>query len=139
MLLHSIYHQVSNKFVNNFRETNQITQEANFRLKTSDATTSRLYRLPQLSKEDIPPRPIVSFTDSPTYGLAKELSSLLKPLIGKYKPHVRKSSDFVYYEWNTPNWCNNGPNSTGIKHSQTKPYILSWAESMHRFVNHRPY
>jgi len=83
MLLHSIYHQVSNKFVNNLRETNQITQEENFRLKTSDATTPRLYGRPQLSKEDILLRPIVSFTDSPTYGLDKELFSLLKPLIGK--------------------------------------------------------
>jgi len=38
---------------------------------------------------------MVSFTDSPTYGLAKELSSLLKPLIRKSKHHVRNSSDFA--------------------------------------------
>jgi len=37
----------------------------------------------------------VSFTDSPTYGLAKELSSLLKPVIGKSKHHLRNSSDFA--------------------------------------------
>jgi len=60
-----------------------------------DATTPRLYRLPKLHKENIPLRPIVSFTYSPTYGLATELSSLLKPLIGKSKHHVRKSSDFA--------------------------------------------
>ena len=37
----------------------------------------------------------MSFTDSPTYGLTKELSSLLKPLMGKSKHHVRSSSDFA--------------------------------------------
>jgi len=54
-----------------------------------------LYGLPKLHKEKIHFRPIVSFTGSPSYGLAKELSSLLKPLIGKSKHHVRKSSDFL--------------------------------------------
>ena len=37
----------------------------------------------------------MSSTDSPTYGLAEELSSLLRPLIGKSKHHVRNSSDFA--------------------------------------------
>jgi len=63
--------------------------------ENSDATTPRLYGLPKLHKENILLRPIVSFTDSPTYGLAKGLSSLLKPLTGKYKHHVRNSSDFA--------------------------------------------
>jgi len=45
--------------------------------------------------KNIPLRPIVSFTDSPAYGLAKELFSLLKSLIRKSKHHVRNSSDFA--------------------------------------------
>jgi len=84
-----------NKFVNNLLETSKITKEASFRLKTSDVTTLRLYGLPKLHKENIPLWPIVSFTDSPAYGLAKDLSALLKPLIGKSKCHVRNSSDFA--------------------------------------------
>jgi len=40
---------------------------------------------------------MVSFTDSPTYGLAKESSFLLKPLIGKSKYHVKNSSDFASF------------------------------------------
>ena len=84
-----------NKFINNLLESSKITKEASFRLKITDATTPRLYALPKLHKENIPLRPIVSFTDSPTYGLAKELSFLLKPLIGKSKYHIRNSSDFA--------------------------------------------
>jgi len=55
-----------------------------------------LYELPKLPKQNnIPQRPIVFFTDSPNFGLAKELSLLLKSLIGKSKHHVRKFSDFA--------------------------------------------
>jgi len=84
-----------NKFINNLLESNRTTKEASFRLKITDATTPRLYGLPKLHKENIPLRPTVSFTDLLTYGLAKELSVLLKPLIGKSKYHVRNSSDFA--------------------------------------------
>jgi len=54
-----------NKFINNLLESNKITKEASFRLKISDATIPRLYGLPILHTENIPLRPIVSFTDSP--------------------------------------------------------------------------
>jgi len=84
-----------NKFINNLLESNKVTKEASVRLKISDATTTRLYGIPKSHKENIPLRPRVSFTDSPTDGLAKELSSLLKPLTGKSKHHVRNSSDFA--------------------------------------------
>jgi len=84
-----------NQFVNNLLETNKVIKEASFRLKLSDTTTPRLYGLPKLHKENIPLRLIVSFTDSPTYDLAKELSSLLKPFIGKSNNHGRNSSDFA--------------------------------------------
>jgi len=72
-----------NKFINNVLESSTITKEASFRLKISDATTPQLCGL------------IVSFTDSPAYGLDKEWSLLLKPLIGKPKHHVKNSSGFA--------------------------------------------
>ena len=77
-----------NKFINNFLETKKITKEASFKLKYVDATTTRLYGLRRLRTENIPLPPIVFFTDRPTYGLAKELPSPLKPLIEKSKHHV---------------------------------------------------
>jgi len=52
-----------NNFVNNLLETKKITKEASFRLKASDAATPRLCGLPQLHKENIPLRPVVSSTD----------------------------------------------------------------------------
>jgi len=62
---------MSTNFVN-LLETKKITKEASFRMKTSAATTPRLYGLPKLHKENIALQPTVSFTDtdSPTYGLA---------------------------------------------------------------------
>ena len=73
------------KFVNNLLETNEITKEASFRPEILVATTLRLCGLPKLHKENIPLRP----TDSPTSGLAKELSALLEPLIAKSKHHIK--------------------------------------------------
>jgi len=88
--------KVVNKFVNNLLKTKQITKETSFRLKTSDTTRPPLYGLPKLHKENIPLRPTDSFTDSTTYGLPKELSSLLlKTLVGKSKHQVRNTSDFA--------------------------------------------
>jgi len=52
-----------NNFVNNLLETNKITKEASFRQKASNATTPRLCGLPKLHQENIPLRPVVSFTD----------------------------------------------------------------------------
>jgi len=43
-----------NKFVNNLPETKKITKETSFRMKTSDATTPRLYGLPKLHKKTFP-------------------------------------------------------------------------------------
>jgi len=50
-----------NKRVNNFLEIRKNTKEASFKLKHLDATTSRLYRLPKLPKENIPLRPLAFF------------------------------------------------------------------------------
>ena len=72
-----------NKFINNFLETKKITKEASFKLKYLDATTTRLYGLPKLHKENIPQRPIASF-HRPTYlriTVAKELSSYWNHLL----------------------------------------------------------
>jgi len=56
-----------------------------------------LCELPKLQKENnIPLLPVVFLTDSLNYGLAKELTSLLKPLVGKSKHHVRNFSDLAW-------------------------------------------
>ncbi|XP_046391246.1 uncharacterized protein LOC124159465 [Ischnura elegans] len=55
----------------------------------------RLYRLPKVHKEGVPLRPIVSAIGSPTYNLARHLTSLLSPFVGWCDHHVKNSTDFV--------------------------------------------
>ena len=43
----------------------------------------KFYGLPKIHKPDTPLRPIVSSCGSVTYGVAKELAKILKPLLGK--------------------------------------------------------
>ena len=55
----------------------------------------KFYRLPQIHKLDTPLRPIVSSCRSVTYGMAKELTKILKPLVGKSPDHINSTQDFV--------------------------------------------
>ena len=48
----------------------------------------KFYGLPKIHKPDTPLRPIVSSCGSVTYGVAKELAKILKPLVGQSpSPH----------------------------------------------------
>ena len=47
----------------------------------------KFYGLPKIHKPDTPLRPTVSSCGSVTYGVAKELAKILKPLVGK-SPHT---------------------------------------------------
>ena len=51
--------------------------------------------LPKIHKPDTPLRPIVSSCGSVTYGVAKELAKILKPLVGKSPHHITSTQDFV--------------------------------------------
>ena len=55
----------------------------------------KFYRLPKIHKPDTPLRPIVSSCGSVTYGVAKELTKILKPLVGKSPHHITSTQDFV--------------------------------------------
>ena len=50
---------------------------------------------PRSHKPDTPLRPIVSSCGSGTYGVAKELAKILKPLVGKSPHHINSTQDFV--------------------------------------------
>ena len=56
---------------------------------------SKFYGLPMIHKQDTPLRPIVSSCGSVTYGVAKELAKILKPLVGLSPHHVNNTQDFV--------------------------------------------
>ena len=51
----------------------------------------KFYGLPKIHKPDTPLRPIVSSCGSVTYGVAKELAKILKPLVGKSPHHINST------------------------------------------------
>ena len=55
----------------------------------------KFYGLPKIHKPDTPLRPIVSSCGSVTFGVAKELAKILKPLVGKSPHHITSTQDFV--------------------------------------------
>ena len=55
----------------------------------------KFYGLPKIHKLDSPLRSIVSSCGSVTYGVAKELAKILKPLVGKFPHHINSTQDFV--------------------------------------------
>ena len=54
----------------------------------TDCVPPKFYGLPKIHKPDAPLRPIVSSCGSVTYGVAKELAKILKPLVGKSPHHI---------------------------------------------------
>ena len=63
------------------------------RMYPTGASSPKFYGLLKIHKKDIPLRPIISSIGSVTYGVAKELARILKPLVGKTSHHVNNSKD----------------------------------------------
>ena len=55
----------------------------------------KFYGLPKNHETETPLRPIVSSCGSVTYGVAKELTKILKPLVGKSPYHINSTHSFV--------------------------------------------
>ena len=66
-----------------------------FTLNPKTSSASRFYGLPKLHKPMIPLRPIVDYTTSPTYALAKYLTHILKPLEWSTEHTVKNSIQLV--------------------------------------------
>ena len=65
------------------------------RLYPTGAESPTFYGLLKIHKEGIPLRPIVSSIGTVTYGTSKELSRILKPLVGKSPYHIQNTQDFI--------------------------------------------
>ena len=59
------------------------------------ASVPKLYGLPKIHKKNIPLRPIVSSQGSVSYGVAKELARILKPLAWNTIHQVNNSKEFA--------------------------------------------
>ena len=55
----------------------------------------KFYGLPKIHKLDTPLRPVLSSCGSVTYGVAKELTKILKLLVDKSPHHINSTHDFV--------------------------------------------
>ena len=55
----------------------------------------KFYGLPKIHKQGTSLRPIVSSCKLVTYGVSKELTKILKPLVGKSPHHINSTQDFV--------------------------------------------
>jgi hypothetical protein len=60
------------------------------------AIPPRIYGLPKFRKEGVPLRPIVKCIASPTYSLAKYVTSLLNPFVGHSPSHIKNSEGFIH-------------------------------------------
>ena len=80
------------KRVKNQTGLDNITYKAMYPM---DCVSPKFYGLPKIHKPDKPLRPIVSSCGSVTYGVAKELAKILKPLVGKSPHHNNSTHDFV--------------------------------------------
>ena len=65
------------------------------KLYPTGAGTPKFYGLPKIHKEGTQLRPIVSSTGEVTYSTSKELSRILKPLVGKSPHHICNNQDFT--------------------------------------------
>ena len=72
-----------------------LSEEKYRRLYPTGAVSSKFYGLPKVHKPGTPLRPIVSSIGTATYNTAKELSRILKPLVGSSMHHVHNTMDFV--------------------------------------------
>ena len=64
------------------------------RLNPTGAGSPKFYGLPKVDKEGMPLRPIVSSIGDVTYNTSKELSRILKPLVGNHLTRFRTTKNF---------------------------------------------
>ena len=65
------------------------------RMYPTGAVIPNFYGLPKVHKENTPLRPIVSSIGSVSYGVAKEIARIIKPLVGSTEHHVNNSKEFI--------------------------------------------
>ena len=89
--------KLKNKLINILRKIKAETrmQENTYRkMYPTGASPPKFYGLPKIHK-NIPLRPIVSSIGSVSYGVAKELANIIKPLMGCSQHHVHNSTQFA--------------------------------------------
>ena len=90
--------QLKNKLISLSKHPpNRGTQHPKIQTKVypTSAVPPKFYGLPKIHKTGTPLRPIVSSRGSITYGIAKELSYIIKPLVGQSPHHLKNTQHFI--------------------------------------------
>ena len=90
--------KLKNKLINKLKKIKIDTRMDDItyrRMYPTGAVIPKFYGLPKVHKENTPLRPIVSSIGSVTYGVAKEVSRIIKPLVGSTEHHVNNSKEFI--------------------------------------------
>ena len=87
------YKKQLTKKLEKLKEENKITPEQLQYLKPTSDYTPRIYGTPKIHKQGNPLRPIVDYTGSITYNVARSVADLLYPLMGKTDHFVKNSKD----------------------------------------------
>ena len=86
------------KVVRDLEKKELIPTNLGIRLKPSASTSPTLYGLPKITQADVPMGLIVSCIGSPTYHLAKYITTLISPLTGETPSFIKNSQHFVEME-----------------------------------------
>ena len=89
---------IKNKLINILKRVKSQTGLSNLTYKATYPTgcvPPKFCGVPKIHKLETPLRPIVSSCGSVTYGVAKELAKICKPLVGKSPHHIHSTQDFV--------------------------------------------
>lgn len=87
----------NNAIVKLLREENHLNESEAKRLTTYKAVAPRFYGLPKIHKENVPIRPIVSTTNSPTSAISKWIANILKESFRDYNEFAVDNS-FIFAE-----------------------------------------
>ncbi len=79
------------------KKSNIISETTYKMLYSSDGLSPCFYGLPKIHKPEIPLRPIVSFVNSPTYGVSSFLAKILSPVVGNTENTVKNSYHFAEF------------------------------------------
>ena len=90
--------QLKNKLITllkSIKQTGGLITQKYKQLYPTSAVPPKFYGLPKIHKTGTPLRPIVSSRGSITYGVAKELSHIIKPLVGQSPHHLKNTQHFI--------------------------------------------
>ena len=90
--------QLKNKLITllkSIKPTGGLSTQKYKQLYPTSAVPPKFYGLPKIHKTGTPLRPIVSSRGSITYGVAKELSHIIKPLVGQSPHHLKNTQHFI--------------------------------------------